>query len=293
MENKTIENFYYKTEKIFDRVYRISSLEGTFLFLFVGDRKALLLDTAYGFGNLKKAVRKITDLPLIIVNSHGHLDHVCGNFQFDEDIYIHASDIELCKSHNSTESRQKIVLGAQRLMDFSSGKRRNALPEGFLKDHYIHQGHGKLVPLTPDHLFELGGATIAVHELPGHTRGSVGLEYREEGVLFTADAINPLMFLFLPESTDLATFKKTLAKANSLNIKHVVFSHSPEIAPKSILEDFIECAEQVDYDQGVPFEAKEFMEFAPRICTRSGFGPNDIMKSGFAAIIIDRSRCNN
>ncbi|MBN1907584.1 MAG: hypothetical protein JW927_21065 [Deltaproteobacteria bacterium] len=293
MENKTKKENYYKAEKLFDRVYRISSLEGTFLFLFLGDRKALLLDTAYGFGNLKEAIRKITDLPLIIVNSHGHLDHVCGNFQFDEDIYIHASDIELCKSHNSTESRQKIVMGAQRLMNFSSGKTRNALPKDFSEDHYIHQGYGNLVQLPADHAFELGGATIAVHELPGHTKGSVGLEYREEGALFPADAINPLMFLFLPESTDLATYKKTLAKANSLDINHIVFSHSPEIAPKLILEDFIECAEQVDYDRGMPFDAKEFREFAPRICTRSGFGPNDTMKPGFAAIIIDRLRCNH
>jgi glyoxylase-like metal-dependent hydrolase (beta-lactamase superfamily II) len=142
-------------------------------------------------------------------------------------------------------------------------------------------------------VFDLGGATIAMHELPGHTRGSVGLEYREERALFPSDAINPLMFLFLPESTDLATYKKTLGKANSLNINHIVFSHSPEITPKSILEDFIDCAEQVDYDRGVPFEAKEFREFAPRICTRSGFGPNDTMKPGFAAIIIDRLRCNH
>jgi len=291
MENKTTKDKYYKTEKIFDRVYRISSLEGTFLFLFLGDRKALLLDTGYGFGILKAAIRSITDLPLIIVNSHGHLDHVCGNFQFDEDIYIHAMDIELCKSHNSTESRKKIVTGARQLMDFSSGKAGNALPEDFSEDYYIHQGSGNLIPLTADHVFDLGGVTINTHELPGHTRGSIGLEYLEEGALFPADAINPLMFLFLPESTDLATYKETLGKANSLDIKYVVFSHSSEIVSKSILSGFIECAEQVDYDLGIPFDKKEFREFAPRICPRKGFGPEDTMKPGFAAIIIDRLRC--
>jgi hypothetical protein len=99
------------------------------------------------------------------------------------------------------------------------------------------------------------------------------------------------MFLFLPESTDLATYKKTLGKANSLDIKHVVFSHSPGIASKSILSDFIECADQVDYDRGFPFDEKEFREYEPRICPRKGFGPDDTIKPGFAAIIIDRSRC--
>ena len=282
---------YYKTEKIFDRVYRISSLEGTFLFLFLGEKKALLLDTAYGFGNLETVVRKITDLPLLIVNSHGHLDHVCGNFQFDEDIYIHPLDMELCKSHNSAESRQKIVKGARKLMDFTSGQVRNALPDDFSEAGYIHQGYGNLVPLVDEQVFELGGMTITVHELPGHTRGSVGLVYREERAIFPADAINQLMFLFLPESTDLSTYRETLRKANSIDIRHVVFSHSPRIAPKSIFEDFIECADQVDYDRGFPFDEKEFLEYEPRICPRKGFGPNDTMKPGFAAIIIDRSRC--
>jgi len=249
-------NNYYKTEKIFDRVYRISSLEGTFLFLFLGKKKALLLDTAYGFGNLEAVVRKITDLPLLIVNSHGHLDHVCGNFQFDEDIYIHPLDMELCKSHNSVESRQKIVKGARKLVDFTSGQVRNALPDDFSEAGYIHQGYGNLVPLAPEQVFELGGMTITVHELPGHTTGSVGLVYREEGAIFPADAINQLMFLFLSESADLPTYRETLRKANSMDIRHVVFSHSSRIAPKSILDDFIECADQVDYDRGFPLMKK-------------------------------------
>jgi len=291
MENKTGTENYYKTEKLFDRVYRISSLEGTFLFLFIGDRKALLLDTGYGFSDLNGAVRKITDLPLIIVNSHGHLDHVCGNFQFDEEIYIHSKDMEICKSHNSTESRHRIVKGARNLMDFTSGEVRNALPDDLSEDEYIHQGYGNLVPLDAGQVFDLGEVTIAVHELPGHTGGSVGLEYREEGILFPTDAINPLVFLFLPESTDLATYKESLQKADSLDIKHVVFSHSPQIASKSILEDFIECAEQVDYDRGFPFEGEDFREFEPRICPRKGFGPNDTLKPGFSAVVIDRSRC--
>jgi hypothetical protein len=44
MGNKKKSEDYYKTEKIFDKVYRISSLEGTYLFLFVGEKKALLLE---------------------------------------------------------------------------------------------------------------------------------------------------------------------------------------------------------------------------------------------------------
>jgi glyoxylase-like metal-dependent hydrolase (beta-lactamase superfamily II) len=41
-----------------------------------------MASTIYG-GNQRE-----TDLPLIVVNSHGHPDHVCGNFRFTGDIYI-------------------------------------------------------------------------------------------------------------------------------------------------------------------------------------------------------------
>ena len=40
----------------------------------------------------------ITTKPLIVVNSHGHMDHSCGNYQFDK-VYIDKRDLELVKKH--------------------------------------------------------------------------------------------------------------------------------------------------------------------------------------------------
>ena len=68
--------------------------------LLVGTHQALLWDTGYGYDDLYTLVRRITDLPLFVVNSHGHVDHVCGNCQFDS-VFIHEADMELCRFHNS------------------------------------------------------------------------------------------------------------------------------------------------------------------------------------------------
>ena len=57
--------------------------------LIVGRERALLFDTGYGFCDIREAVSALTDLPLTIVNSHGHLDHAGGNFWFEQKIYIH------------------------------------------------------------------------------------------------------------------------------------------------------------------------------------------------------------
>ena len=74
--------------------------------LIIGREKALLIDTGNGYADIAEAVRKVTQLPLIVVNTHGHLDHTCGNYFFDQEIYIHPDDIELCKKHNSVEMRK-------------------------------------------------------------------------------------------------------------------------------------------------------------------------------------------
>ena len=50
-----------------------------------------MYDSMFG-GNLRKFCEKITDLPILMVNSHFHGDHAAGNFDFDC-CYIHPFDL--------------------------------------------------------------------------------------------------------------------------------------------------------------------------------------------------------
>lgn len=55
--------------------------------LVVGSQRALLVDTGAGPGQavrLLAAVRQITDLPLVVANTHDHWDHFFGNATFAE-----------------------------------------------------------------------------------------------------------------------------------------------------------------------------------------------------------------
>lgn len=54
------------------------------LYLLEGSEKALLIDTGWGVGNLRAYVEKLTDKPIIVVNTHFHPDHSCGNGEFEE-----------------------------------------------------------------------------------------------------------------------------------------------------------------------------------------------------------------
>src|SRR5687767_9255600 len=63
--------------------------------LIVGDRRALLIDSGMGVGNIRSVVESLTDRPIVLVNSHSHWDHVGGNHLFADgatEIWIHAAE---------------------------------------------------------------------------------------------------------------------------------------------------------------------------------------------------------
>jgi glyoxylase-like metal-dependent hydrolase (beta-lactamase superfamily II) len=53
--------------------------ENTTVSLVIGPEKAALIDTGCGIGNLRQAVEEVTDKPVIVINTHTHLDHLGGN----------------------------------------------------------------------------------------------------------------------------------------------------------------------------------------------------------------------
>ena len=61
------------------------------MFLLIGTEKAMLIDCGMGIGDLRGAVEMLTDKPLIVVITHGHIDHTANARQFDE-IWIHPKD---------------------------------------------------------------------------------------------------------------------------------------------------------------------------------------------------------
>jgi len=144
---------YFNVNKILDGVYHINEpiIESSTVCctLIVGNRKALLIDTGYGIGDLKQLVKSITDLPIKVVNSHGHIDHVSGNHQFSE-VYIHKEDIEVKDKYLIADIKNFLIeYFKQQKLEF---------PEGFLKAKYVNRNDNSIViPVEEGHVFDLGG----------------------------------------------------------------------------------------------------------------------------------------
>lgn len=190
---------------------------------------------------------------------------------------------------NLREQRRKSIETAKHNVDPISKQEYSILPEGFDEEKYSGQGCGHLVPVTEGEVFDLGGITLRVVELPGHTRGSIGLVCKEKGLLYAGDALNGSLWLFLPESMNLETYIKTIQKAQQIDFDKLVMAHEPQLADKSVLEDFLDCAENLDFGKGIPFETTLVRDDSARTCIRQGFSEADRGKPGFAAIVIGES----
>jgi len=66
----------YRYWKIYDDTYVIHYGEALDIFLLLGENRALLIDTAYGRGDLPNMVHMLKGgRELLVVNTHGHFDH--------------------------------------------------------------------------------------------------------------------------------------------------------------------------------------------------------------------------
>lgn len=84
----------YESHPVADGVWHIVDSRGGVLYLVTGTKRSLLIDTGWGTGDLPALVSSLTQLPVDVVNTHGHRDHVSGNSQFPQ-VYIHYSDLPL------------------------------------------------------------------------------------------------------------------------------------------------------------------------------------------------------
>jgi hydroxyacylglutathione hydrolase len=97
-------------------------------FLVLGTERALLLDTGFGEIRIDEKVKELTDLPLYVVNSHTHPDHIGGDKFFKE---IHAHPL------GKDQIKQSSIIPLTEGMVFDLGGRKLTVIElpGHSSDH--------------------------------------------------------------------------------------------------------------------------------------------------------------
>ena len=188
-------------------------------YLVTGDTHALLIDTLNGMENLKDIVSELTTLPVTVVNTHGHCDHIFGNIFFDE-AYLHPADIKLHNAHFSFP----MMVEQMKTLGLSPCK---------------------LLPLAENQMFDLGGIALEVIPVPGHTAGSVALLCRKHRLLFTGDAVNGHLWMQLEESLPISVLKDSLTHLLDTyrgDFDHILTGHAKGLEDAEVADALLEGA---------------------------------------------------
>ena len=146
-------------------IYEPHQAEETIGYLIVGEKRALLFDTGMGISDIKKVTAELTKLPIVVINSHTHDDHVGGNWEFDT---VYGMDTEFTRKNaqGSREDAQEEITPDQICGALPKGIRREGLRDSPVEDREVYSRWRTL---------DLGGRTIEVIATPGHTPDAISL----------------------------------------------------------------------------------------------------------------------
>jgi glyoxylase-like metal-dependent hydrolase (beta-lactamase superfamily II) len=214
----------------------IEGLGNELCYLLEGKERALLIDALTGAGNLRAFCRELTDLPVTLVNTHGHLDHAGGNFDFGE-CFIHPGDIALIYE-----------IEKEHRMEFVKNSMKNAGREVFISESdFTGSRPIKTFPVDDGHVFDLGDRKVEVIAVPGHTRGTIVLLDRNTRILFSGDACNVNTLLFLPHSTSIEEYRESLSRFLEFLpcFDTLRGGHGPLEVPKTIVNEALELCDEI------------------------------------------------
>ena len=223
---------FFHSRKIDDGLTQIAGLAGEKAYLVEGENYALLIDGLTGVGSLKAFVRELTEKPVVMVATHGHMDHVGAAWEYGE-LFIHPDDMAAIYTDRHTGEERRFLF-ATTFAKFGVPFRTeptmaDVIPACAIKTYPVYQGD----------VFDLGGTMLEVIHVPGHTYGSIMLLDRKRRVVFGGDGLNGNTLLNLVESASVEEYYNSLL---GLKKYYDVFDgfwngHDTQIIPKSIVDD--------------------------------------------------------
>ena len=185
----------YNAQTFILRESLCATYEAPFIYLLIGKTKALLIDTgAVADAKIMPLAETVSSLlansgsrvPLMVVHTHGHLDHRSGDDQFRAlpDVEVVATDLESVKSGLGIANWPNDI--------------------------------GQI---------DLGDRVIDVIPTPGHYRSHVAYYDRQTALLFSGDFILPGRLLIEDTNADLASARRVVEFAEQHPITYVLGAH--------------------------------------------------------------------
>ena len=237
-------NDWFDIEQIDADTFAISEYkhwEEVHSYLLCGSQYSVLIDTGLGVENIRKIVDKITPLPIKVLTTHAHWDHIGSHKSFD---YIAIHELE------------KGWLDTQFPLPLQAVKRNLTLkpcdfPKNFrLGDYNVFKGTVSEI-LHDGDLIDLGNRQIEVLHTPGHSPGHCCFYEADRGYLYSGDLVYcGCLDAFYP-TTDPELFKRSIQKIQQLFVKRILPAHHKLDVPIDIISRIGEAFEQLERAEGL------------------------------------------
>lgn len=209
---------WFSVEKIDVNTFVISEYkhwEETHCYLLLGTKLAILIDTGLGVANIKSVVENITSLPILVITTHVHWDHIGGHKYF-KDMAVHENEVEWISEKFPIPLQMVKKNLALKPCDF---------PDDFEIENYnVFQGHPTSIMHDGD-IIHFGNRKLKVIHTPGHSPGHCCFYEEEKGYLFSGDLIyKGCLDAFYP-TTDPFAFMQSVNKTKNLVVKKILPAH--------------------------------------------------------------------
>ena len=220
-------NDWFTVEPIDADTFAISEYrhwEEPHCYLICGQRYAALIDTGLGVSNLKSVVDALTTLPVVVLTTHVHWDHIGGHRHFS---YIAVHGLE---QNWLTSFPLPLSVVKQNLLAHPC-----AFPHEFEVDKYqLFHGTPQMI-LHDEDTIDLGNRTLRVIHTPGHSPGHCCFYESERGYLFAGDLIyRGCLDAFYP-TTDPIEYLNSVSKVCRLDIQQILPGHHQLQLPTSLV----------------------------------------------------------
>ena len=226
VSNKWFE--VYRLDNDVFAIYEPHQWQEVISYLILGREKALLFDTGNGIGKISEIVNQLTILPVVVLNSHTHFDHIGGNAEFRD---ILAMDTDYTRNNVAGYSNELVR------EEVSEEAICGSLPAEINPATYYTPSFTVKTFIKDGYKIDLGGRILEVLSTPGHTPDAISLLDLELGLLWVGDIYyeGPI-WLFVPE-TDLDVFYNSVKRLCNIvpHLNTLYPAHnSPIVQPQSL-----------------------------------------------------------
>ncbi len=190
---------YWAVQRIDQDTFAIGEpryYQRNYTYLILGRERALLFDSGTATRDIRPVVAALTQLPVTVMASHLHFDHLAGIAAFPSVAMIDLPETRADVADGVFTPRRYEYLG---MVD-------QLRPPSVRVTQWI----------APDDIIDLGGRQLTVLNTPGHTPSSVSLYDAAHRQLFAGDFIYPTtLYAFLPGAS-LSAYRATTRRLLSM-----------------------------------------------------------------------------